>query len=382
MHIRRSVLLGAVAGLVASTALVTPATARTSGAAVGGSSHGPVTVVKKLNNPRQISLTTGGSLLIAEAGKGGPNCDPEGCFGATGSVAWVPAPSVQRNSNPLRIVRGLISTAGPDGTFALGADGVSARSLAEIYSIVTSAPPDVVVPPNTPRNQLGKLLRSRIFGTPRAVANATAFEVAKDPDKQGIESNPYAVLALPEKVLIADAAGNSILQWKNGRLSLFAVLGNITTGACAGRPNDNGTTGCDAVPTNLAVGPDGHVYVSLLGAEAPGAGRVLKLHRWTGSVLRSWGNLTAATGVAVDSHGTIYVSQLFTAFGPMGPDLFSGKLTRIRTNGARTNLTVPTPAGVAVDKWHNVYVAVWSIAPETGAFGIPNSDGKVWRLRF
>lgn len=57
-------------------------------------------------------------------------------------------------------------------------------------------------------------------------------------------------------------------------------------------------------------------------------------------------------------------------------------MTRIWTNGQRTNVNVPLPAGVAVDKWLNVYVAAWSIAPETGAFGIPNSDGQVWRLRF
>ena len=161
-------------------------------------SKGPVPVVRKLNNPRQLALSTGGTLLIAEAGKGGPTCDPSGetCIGTTGSVALVPAPSVQQNSSPLRIVKGLISAAGPDGTFAVGADGVSARSPAKIYSIT----------------------------------------------------------------------------------------------------------------------------------------------------------LTSVAGVAVDRWGSVYASQLFTTVDPEGPDIFSGKLTRIKGNGARANGDVPVPAGVVVDR--------------------------------
>jgi len=392
---RSTILIGAAAlGLLAGVVVAVPAQASDAfGAAGKGSAKahswtapkGPVPVVRKLNNPRQLALTTGGSLLIAEAGKGGTACDPSGenCVGTTGSVSWVAAPSVQKNSKPLRIVKGLISAAGPDGTFAVGADGVSARSLSKIYSIMTFAPPEMV-PPTVPAVQLGKLLVSRPGGTAKIVPNADAslFETTKDPDKQGVESNPYAVLELSDRILIADAAGNSILQYKHGKLSLFATLPNVTSGACAGRPNDAGTTGCDAVPTSLAEGPDGAIYVGGLGSEVPGAGRVWKLDRRTGAIKKSWDNLTSVTGVAVDRKGGIYASQLFTVMGPQGPDFMSGKLTHIPGKGARKHVAVPMPAGVAVDRHANVYVAAWSIATEAGAFGAPNSDGQVWRLRF
>ena len=65
----------------------------------------------------------------------------------------------------------------------------------------------------------------------------------------------------------------------------------------------------------LRPGPDrcgrrpGKVYVSTLGAEAPGAGRVYKLTPG-GKVLRVWKGLTAPTGVAVRHDGTIYVSEV------------------------------------------------------------------------
>src|SRR5688572_29022034 len=71
---------------------------------------GPTVVVKGLNNPRQIAATDAGSLLVAEAGSGGTTCVPvpggetasETCIGFTGSISWVPLPSLQQNSSPVR----------------------------------------------------------------------------------------------------------------------------------------------------------------------------------------------------------------------------------------------------------------------------------------
>ena len=67
------------------------------------------------------------------------------------------------------------------------------------------------------------------------------------------------------------------------------------------------------------------VYVSTLGAEAPGAGRVYKLDGRTGKVLRTWKNLNAPTGVTVRAHGTIYVSQVL-----------GSQITKIAPSGKRT----------------------------------------------
>jgi hypothetical protein len=333
--------------------------------------EGPTVLTSGLNNPRQLQLAVGdGVLLIAEAGKGGPTCEGEGedafCVGDTGEISTVLVPMFGSNKRAHTLVRGLFSGAGPDGSFAVGSNGVSARSLLDLKIVA---------------DMDGNLLEARPFGDAEVQASIAGFEAANDPDGQGVESNPYSVLALRDRTLVADAAGNSIVSVdKWGVVSLFAVLPNVTDGLCAGLPNEGGTTGCDFVPTSLTLGPDGAVYVGGLGAETPGAGRVLKLDPNTGAVLQEWGDLFTVTGVGVGRDGSIYASELFGG----DPDAaVPGQLTRIAPDGSRSSKVVPFPAGVQVDKYNNVYVAAFSTAPDTG-LGIPDQDtsGQIWRLRF
>jgi hypothetical protein len=349
------------------------------------SQNAPVVVVRGLNNPRQISITPFESLLVAEAGTGGAYCLPFGegrglsCLGMTGSISFVPNPGPSQATTPIRLVTGLLSIAAPNGAAATGASGLSTQH-GTIYFVMTGLPP-VELPPELDTSMLGKLMRVQLPGSPQVAADLHAYEIANDPDNQGPESAPYQVLALPARVLVADAAGNDVLQLRDGRLSTFAVLPNVQDGGCAGRPNDNGTTGCDAVPTGLAVGPDGSIYVGGLGGFTPGAGRVYKLNGLTGEIEQQWAGLTAVNGVAVGPDGSIYASQLFTAFGSAGPDFTTGKVTRIRPDGTRTDTAVPAPAGLGI-AGHSLYVSAWSTSPG-GGLGVPDTDssGQVWRLR-
>ncbi|MEN3359178.1 MAG: hypothetical protein V7637_3160 [Mycobacteriales bacterium] len=349
------------------------------------SQNAPVVVARGLNNPRQVSITPLGSLLVAEAGTGGAHCLPFGesgglsCLGMTGSISFVPNPRLSTATTPIRLVTGLLSVAAPNGAAATGASGMSAGH-GKIYFVMTGVPP-VELPPDLDTSMSGKLMGVRPPASPRVAADLQAYETANDPDNQGPESAPYQVLALRDRVLVADAAGNDVLQLRDGRLSTFAVLPNVQDGACAGRPNENGTTGCDAVPTGLAVGRDGSIYVGGLGGFTPGAGHVYKLNGRTGRIEKQWTGLTAVNGVAVGPDGSVYASQLFTAFGPAGPDFATGKVTRIRPDGTRTDTAVPAPAGLAV-AGHSLYVSAWSTSPG-GGLGVPGTDssGQVWRLR-
>jgi hypothetical protein len=342
--------------------------------------EGTTVVARLLNNPRQISLLEGKKrLLVAEAGRGGSRCEGEGeeafCVGTTGSIASV---HLTGKGKYKRIVRGLLSGAGPDGSFAVGSDGVSARHLDRIYIQETGFPPGT-----KPARQNGALLLAKKhhghYDLTR-LATITAFEEANDPDGQGVESNPYAVLALYKRTLVADAAGNSILEVSpKGEVSLFAVLPNITDGECAGVPNDAGTTGCDPVPTSLAKGPNGHIYVGGLGAEAPGAGSVWELDPDTGAILNTYTGLFTVTGVAVGKDGSIYASELFG--GDPAAEI-PGQVTKIAPDGTRTSTPVPFPAGLAVDSHNRLYVAAFSTSP-AGGLGVPGIDtsGQIWRFR-
>ncbi|HST64389.1 MAG TPA: ScyD/ScyE family protein [Mycobacteriales bacterium] len=344
----------------------------------------PVVVATGLDNPRQLSLL-GTDLYIAEAGRGGTECSEDGCVGTTGAVAKVTQAYRARSATPSRVVTGLLSSAAPDGTFAVGSDGVSAVDLGRVYVAMTYAPPDLLPAP-LPGAQAGKLLLNRL-GKTTVAADISAVEIGSDPDGQGVDSNPYAVLALPGRQLVADAAGNTIIEVRAGQAPrVFAVL-----------PEHDGN---QAVPTSLAVGRDGTIYVGELNGENPGTARVDMLSP-TGELIGHVDGFTTISGVAVGADGTLYVSELFggpddspcvgaskacllggpaarrAAGGVSAADIGTpGQVTTVRPDGSRSSRPVPFPAGLAVDPAGHLFVSAFSVlSGDDAEFG-----GQVWRL--
>jgi sugar lactone lactonase YvrE len=146
--------------------------------------------------------------------------------------------------------------------------------------------------------------------------------------------------------------------------------------------------GNQSVPTSLAVGRDGTIYVGELNGENPGTARVLKLSA-SGALLGYVGGFTTVSGVAVGQDGTFYVSELFGGDGESGPP---GQVTTVRPNGSRSSQPVPFPAGLAVDSGRHLYVSAWSVAdadgtdlgepeePTDAAAAAVSPPGQVWRL--
>ena len=172
------------------------------------------------------------------------------------------------------------------------------------------------------------------------VADLLAWELAHNPDGQpqgtgqDADSNPYGVLALPGRVLVADAAGNDIVEIRsNGAMRTLTVFPVSFAGECATRPNNgipNG--GCDPTPTDLKLGPDGFLYVSGLGGEAEG--HIWKVNATTGAIVDHHGGFPPLTGIATCHDDSVYVASLFT-----------GQVFRVKP-GAVTVVDVPGPTGL------------------------------------
>ena len=365
---RRAALTASALAATVGIALVAQSGTASASAGAAKAAPKPSVVVAGLNNPRQLTIAWDGSLYIAEAGKGGKDCidTPEGpsCVGLTSSVSRVAQPWAARDTDPNRILKGLPSGAGPDGSFAVGVDGVSVRGQS-VFAQETFAPPDVL--PSAPAFKfIGKLLESRNGGPLKIRADISAAEARYDPDGNGFHSDPYAVLALDDRILVADAAANAVFQVRGSTVTVWAVFA------------DDKQTGAQFVPTSLALGPNGHVYVGGLGGEVPGAAKVVELTK-NGTKVNWFNNFTTVVGVGFAADGTMYVSELFAnaSDDPSAPP--PGQLTIVR-NGHRTHVAVPFPAGIAVGSNGGVYVSAWSVAPGSGLGGGRATSGQVWRF--
>lgn len=325
-------------------------------------------VATNLDNPRQLTLTASNKLVVAQAGHGSYNpvfCAGEGentqCVGNSGKVTSI---GTNGRWNPMRH---LLSAAGEDGSFAVGSDGASKRPRGAYYALITYAPPDLI-PEGVPGKQAGKLLARKPNGKIRTVANISKYEAKHDPDGEGVDSNPYSVLALRPFVLVADAAGDTIYKVKHGRISVFHHMKEYGKKV-------------DAVPTTLA--PDkrtGNILVGELHSEIPGQAKVWSLKR-NGSVARTWKGFTTVTGVARSKNGTLYVSELFGGNCGMDqiPDCFPGQVVRVKPNGERKAFDVPFPAGIVVRNGHP-FVNAFSTSPAKGFAGNSHWGGQLWRL--
>ena len=227
----------------------------------------------------------------------------------------------------------------------------------------------------------------------KVIANLLRYELRHNPDgqKQFVEGEPVDALSNPFSMtwsryglFVADGGANDVLRVNpsTGRVTTFFVPPTVKSTPECKAPDANanpGTRGCDPVPTGVHV-VGRSVYVSTLGAEAPGAGRIYKLNARTGKVQGVWRNLTAPTGVAVRTNGTIFFSQVLhnAPAGPPGPGFDPadvGRIVRIK-DGHRTVAPVTMPIGLLL-KDGKLYSSSWSLA---GAFLQMSGAGTIVRV--
>ena len=359
--------------LVAATLAAVLAAALVPGIAAANS-H--VTVVAGgLNNPRGVAIAPNGQIFVAEAGSGGAGpcvVGPEGeaCLGATGAIARVQPGKVTR------VVTGLPSVAAPDGSGAGGPHKLSFQGQGNLY-VTIGLGGNLATRAELGSSRLGTLVRVSVAsGKVWRLADLAKYEEMNDPDGAGADSNPYGVLARPGGVYSTDAGGNDVLFTnRNGRTRTVAVFPDRMVEAPPFLGLPPGTQiPMQAVPTGVARGADGALYVSqLTGFPFPVGGSSIWRVR-PGHAPEEWATgFTNVVDIAADRKGNLYVVEiakdgLLSVFAGGQPPF--GRLVKVAPDGTQTVLLdgpdFLAPGGVAVGADGSVYVTAGSIFPGGG----------------
>ncbi len=325
----------------------------------------PTVVATGLDNPRGLTFGADGTLYVAEAGRGGSgpcfmNSEPNlVCFGTSGAITQV------RHGTQTRIATGLPSVAGQGGGGATGPHDVSVIGNGGLlFSIGLGAPPSTVAP-GGPIAGAGMATLNRLngrSGTWTPIASLAAHEAAANPDGTDLDTNPYGILSLPGRTLVADAGANALLEVSaSGKVSTVAAFPPTPVNfPFPGFP-------MDAVPTSVARGPDGALYVGqLTGFPFPvGGSTVWRIGASGPAPFRT--GFTNVVDITFGADGSLYVVEIDSSSLRLPPEMI-GSLIRVAPDGTRTTIAdnLFSPGGVALGPDGAPYVTVCSVCPGGG----------------
>lgn len=208
-----------------------------------------------------------------------------------------------------------------------------------------------------------------------------AYEAAANPTGDEVDSNPYGILALPGKRVVADAGANALNEVAaNGAIQTLAVFPDRLVEAPPFLELPPGTLiPMDTVPTSVALGPDGHYYVGqLTGFPFPvGDANIYRVPAQGGVPEVYAGGFTAIIDLAFGADGSLYVLEI-AKNGLLDAFIFNdwtGALIRVAPDGTRTEIAAGAlfaPGGVAVRSDGAFYVTNNSIF---------SASGQVLRIR-
>jgi hypothetical protein len=365
-------------GLLALALCVTAAGAR----ALAADTKAPrlQVVVRNLDNPRKLFVAPGGVVYVTQAGSGGNKGKQRclrTCVGATGSVVKV----VHGVATP--VLTGLSSQALPGGLDAQGP--VAAMPGGSKYIVLMQ---DMQINSKGVNEvglqHAGDLLTSRggkLAAT--VIADLARFEAQHNPDhgagpgpsyaQPPIDSDPYAFVPFRGGYAVVDAAGNDLLQVDpSGKISVLAVFPTRRTALTQAerkqhRPTAPPALPVQSVPSSLAVGPDGALYVGEFTGwpYRIGAARVWRVVPGKKPTVFASG-FTNISDLAFDGRDLLVLELASKGLQTPGS---IGELIRLGANGTRTVLAstgLVQPTGLAVGGgW--IYISNYGTYPAAGA---------------
>lgn len=366
----------ASAAVISGVAVVSSPAAATAATAATASAAPVATVVASgLNDPKHLAFGPGG-LFVTESGTGGSSCTSDRgtsyCEGETGSVALVsPLGTVTVLSRLPSVVDPSEGTLGPAAvTFEHG-------KLAVLFQDTALNPDGTTAVRGPGTEAFGKLLLARPFSGSAGWTlgpDFAAFAAAhpQDPATLGgppgqeavYDSDPYDIVPYNGGYAIADGAANDVL-WlsRHGSISVLARLPTVPETVPPGILGPGPVTiDAQAVPTSLAVGPDGALYVGTLPGfpGLPGTASIYRVEPGQAPAAVVTG-LVAVTDLAFDCQGRLLVLE-YNVGGLLAPPTTPGALLRVSRTGNVTTLPVTglvEPTGMAVGPNGAVYVSIY-----------------------
>ena len=271
--------------------------------------------ITSLNSPRGLIINADGNLVIAEQGTGADDgrlleaidLNNDGDADDEGELT--------------EITTGLPSVLGgdPENPSLAGVSGI-AQAADGTYWLVVGGGLATGGGPMPPFSTLGRI----VDGAYEMVVDLGQYEADNDPDADGADSNPYDLtFGADGYIYVSDAGANAVLRMnpESSAVTTYFVLPSVPNplfGQGLGGPT------MDPVPTGLAFGLDGALYVSFLtGFPFPqGAAFIARLADLnndgdameSGEAFLVSGGLSALTDITFDPDGAPYLVEFSTNF--------------------------------------------------------------------
>lgn len=338
-------------------------------------------IASGLDGPRGLTFAPDGSLYVTEAGRGGtgpcipaPGAGAGGpvmCYGATGAITRI------QNGTQERVVTGLPSVAisvpeVPISFDATGPHDIQFDSTGKAYMVVgLGSSPDqrdnvLKIP------EFGQLIANDQLNSESSwtrLADLAAYEGLYNPDNIGstldnpyqnsIDSNPYSFLIQGDNAYIVDAAGNDLFRVKTDGSELAAL--SVFPERSVTDPATGETIRMQSVPTAIATGPDGALYVGeFTGYPNPdNAARIFRIGPDNQPVVYADG-FTQIIDIAFDDKGGLYVLELASSSLQLANSIPSGALIYVAPDG--THKTIASdgllfPTAVALGSDDDIYIS-------------------------